>query len=161
MKNFHKNSWIDDKDLSGDISFIESSSNELQPIAVESILEDERAGLIESNRRDFLKILGFVVGAATLASCEIPIKKAIPYTIRPDDIVPGVANYYASTFVDGGDVCSVLVKTREGRPIKIEGNSLSPIFKAGTSARAQASVLSLYDYNRIRKPAIMDGQSLM
>ncbi|MBX7164282.1 MAG: 4Fe-4S dicluster domain-containing protein [Saprospiraceae bacterium] len=161
MKNFHKNSWIDDKDLSGDISFIESSSNELQPIAVESILEDESAGLIESNRRDFLKILGFGVGAATLASCEIPIKKAIPYTIRPDDIVPGVANYYASTFVDGGDVCSVLVKTREGRPIKIEGNSLSPIFKAGTSARAQASVLSLYDYNRIRKPAIMDGQSLM
>lgn len=46
MKNFHKNSWIDDKDLSGDISFIESSSNELQPIAVESILEDESAGLI-------------------------------------------------------------------------------------------------------------------
>lgn len=61
MKNFHKNSWIDDKDLSGDISFIESSSNELQPIAVESILEDESAGLIESNRRDFLKILGFGV----------------------------------------------------------------------------------------------------
>ena len=47
MKNFHKNSWIDDKDLSGDISFIESSSNELQPIAVESILEDESAGLVK------------------------------------------------------------------------------------------------------------------
>src|ERR1700748_3345139 len=53
-------------------------------------------------RRDFLKFLGFSTLAATVvASCEMPVRKAIPYAIKPEDITPGVPNYYASTFVDG------------------------------------------------------------
>src|SRR3984957_2666637 len=104
-------------------------------------------------RRDFLKFLGFSTLAATLvASCEIPVRKAIPYAIKPEDIVPGVPNYYASTFADGGDYCAVVIKTRDGRPIKIEGNDLSSITKGGTSARVQASVLNLYDKARIGHP---------
>src|SRR5258706_12910506 len=76
----------------------------------------------KSSRKDFLKMLGFSVTAATIAaSCEMPIRKSIPYVWRPEEIVPGVANYYASTFYQGGDYGAVLVKTREGRPIKIEG----------------------------------------
>ncbi|MEO1435094.1 MAG: 4Fe-4S dicluster domain-containing protein, partial [Bacteroidota bacterium] len=104
-----------------------------------------------ASRRDFLKYLGFGLGAATIAaSCEIPIKKGVPYVVKPDTIVPGVATYYASTFVKGGDVCPIVVKTREGRPIKIEGNRLSSMFNGGTSARVQASVLELYDSSRIK-----------
>ncbi len=104
-------------------------------------------------RRDFLKFLGFSTLAATLvASCEMPVRKAIPYAIKPEDIVPGVPNYYASTFVDGGDYCPIIIKTRDGRPIKVEGNDMSSITHGGTSARVQASVLNLYDKARIRHP---------
>lgn len=104
-------------------------------------------------RRDFLKFLGFSTVAATLvASCEMPVRKAIPYAIKPEDITPGIPNYYASTFVDGGDYCPVIIKTRDGRPIKVEGNELSSVTKGGTTARVQASVLNLYDKARIRHP---------
>ena len=120
----------------------------------------ETMELGNSNRRDFLKYLGFGLGAATLAAgCDIPVKHALPYVVKPDTIVPGVATYFASSFVNGGDYCSILVKTREGRPIKIEGNSLSPITKGGTSARAQAAVLSLYDTSRFKGPyRLKDGK---
>lgn len=110
-------------------------------------------------RRDFLKFLGFSTVAATLvASCEMPVRKAIPYAIKPEDIVPGVPNYYASTFNDGGDYCAIVVKTRDGRPIKIEGNELSSVTKGGTSARVQASVLSLYDTARLRFPGSVKNE---
>ena len=106
-------------------------------------------------RRDFLKYLGFSTAAATIAaSCEIPVKKAIPFVNKPEDIVPGVAYWYATTYIQNGDVLSVLAKVRDGRPIKIEGNELSPLTKGGTSARAQASVLDLYDTARLRYPTI-------
>ena len=99
-----------------------------------------------TSRRDFLKFLGFSTAAATLASCEAPIVKSIPYLVKPDEIIPGVANYYATTIYDGRDYASVLVKNREGRPIKIENN------KTCTNARVQASVLSLYDSARLKTP---------
>lgn len=106
-----------------------------------------------STRRDFLKVLGFSTVAATIAaSCEIPVNKIIPYTFKPEEIIPGIANYYASSFMNGKDFCSILVKTREGRPIKIEGNNTSGITNGGTSARTQASVVSLYDGHRLRNP---------
>ncbi len=76
--------------------------------------------------------------------------------VKPEAIVPGVATYYASTYMNGGDACPVLVKTREGRPIKIEGNDLSPVTMGGTSARAQASVLDLYDTFRLKQPRIKE-----
>ncbi len=111
---------------------------------------------LESNkisRKDFLKTLGFGIGFVTLASgCEMAINKSIPFVIKPEEITPGLANHYASTYFDGTDYCSILVKTREGRPIKIEGNDLSSLTKGGTNAKVQASVLSLYDSERLQNP---------
>jgi molybdopterin-containing oxidoreductase family iron-sulfur binding subunit len=116
---------------------------------------DEAVPTSPSNRRDFLKLFGFAIAStAVLNSCEQPVRKAIPYLIKPDSVTPGKANYYASTFFDGNDYCSILVKVRDGRPIKIEGNTLSSVTKGGTSARIQASVLSLYDTVRYRNPMI-------
>ena len=149
------NIWIGQQDLLQEESFLELSQQEFS--GQDSVVADASAHLA-GNRRDFLKFLGFGLGAATVAAgCDIPVKRAIPYVVKPEDIVPGVANYFASTYVNGGDYCPVLVKTREGRPIKIEGNDLSPITGGGTSARAQASVLSLYDTNRLRGPLLKDG----
>lgn len=123
-----------------------------QNTIIENLLEGIK---FENNtsRRDFLKISGFSLAAATLAaSCESPVIKSIPFLIKPEEVVSGVANYYASSLIDGSDYCSIVVKTREGRPIKIEGNELSSLTKGGTNARVQASVLSLYDTERLRDP---------
>jgi molybdopterin-containing oxidoreductase family iron-sulfur binding subunit len=127
-------------------------AGEMQPeFSIDGITEEEKSG--KHNRRDFLKLLGFSVSYAALAnSCEMPVRKAIPYLQRPEEIVPGIANYYASTYFDGHDYCSILVKNREGRPIKIEGNDLSKITMGGTTARVQSSVLSLYDLARLKGP---------
>lgn len=121
------------------------------------ILESEKSGFLAS-RRDFLKIMGFSIGTAAIAaSCENPIKKAIPLLNRPEEMIPGMANHYASAFINGSDYCSIVVKTRDGRPIKIEGNTLCTLTKGGTNARTQASILSLYDsQSRIKSPSI-DG----
>lgn len=107
-----------------------------------------------TNRRDFLKMMGFGVAAASLAACETPVKYAIPYLNKPVDVDPGVPNYYASSYINGNDYCSVVVKTREGRPIKIDGNKLSSVSGGGTTAQAQASVLSLYDKERLQNPEL-------
>jgi molybdopterin-containing oxidoreductase family iron-sulfur binding subunit len=109
----------------------------------------------ETSRRDFLKFMGFSTAAATLAACEAPIVESIPYVVKPDSLTPGVPNYYASVSYDGFDFASVLVKTREGRPIKIEPNNDAP-FNGATNARVQASVLSLYDGARMQSPMV-DG----
>ncbi|WP_167617770.1 TAT-variant-translocated molybdopterin oxidoreductase [Maribellus sediminis] len=106
-----------------------------------------------SSRRDFLKVLGFSVAtAAVVASCKRPVNKAIPFLVKPEEVTPGMANYYASSYFQGNEYCSVLVKVRDGRPIKIEGNDLSSVSQRGTSARVQASVLDLYDDARFKTP---------
>ena len=110
----------------------------------------------EPSRRDFLKLMGFGVAAVSLAACEAPVRKAIPYVKKPTTVDPSVPNYYATTFVNGSDVLPVVVKTREGRPIKVEGNKLSKVSGGGTTPQVEASVLSLYDKERLKGPSI-DG----
>ncbi|HQW44069.1 MAG TPA: TAT-variant-translocated molybdopterin oxidoreductase, partial [Chitinophagaceae bacterium] len=112
-------------------------------------------GLIDAKapRRDFLKYLGFSTAAATLAaSCKVPVRKVIPYANKPENLIPGVANYYATTYVQDGDVIPVIAKVRDGRPIKIDGNPSASYTLGGTSARSQASVLDLYDMYRAKFP---------
>lgn len=138
-------------------SIIENKAR-VPEFSIEGLDKSEIEG--KSSRRDFLKLLGFSVSAVALvSSCQMPVRKAIPLLNQPEDLIPGVSNYYASTFFDGNDYCSILVKTRENRPIKIEGNELSPLTKGGTSARVQASVLNLYDDARLRNPYINGNES--
>jgi len=160
-KNNTNNVWIGAKDLSQDPQFMETAGSEFKDSPLFELLGEEKVGEnLKSNRRDFLKFLGFGLGAATIAAgCDIPVKRAIPYVIKPEEIVPGVATYYASSIVRGGDYCAALIKTREGRPIKVEGNPSSKVTNGGTTARAQAEVLNLYNTNRIKAPLRKDENS--
>lgn len=153
MEDNHKRYWKGLEELSNDPSFVKLADQEFPSyIPVKEANASSPVDGGNTGRRDFLKLMGFGVAAASLAACEAPVTKAIPYLNKPEDITPGIANWYSSTFMDGGEYCSVLVKTREGRPIKIEGNPSSSISRGGTSAKAQASVLGLYDTERLKGP---------
>lgn len=132
-----------------------------EKLPVEEVLADKKFQGANANRRDFLKFLGFSVSAATLAACETPVIKAIPYVNKPEEVTPGIANWYASTYYDGNDYASILVKTREGRPIFIKGNKHYGINKGSVNARINSSVLSLYDSERAKGPSKnLDGSHL-
>ena len=148
MSETKKTYWKGLSQLKNDSDYVKHADKEFVDMSVEN---DPR-----HSRRDFLKMMGFTVTAASLAACEAPIRKAIPYVNKPVDVDPSIANYYASSYINGGDYCSIVVKTREGRPIKVDGNTLSSITKGGTSAQVEASVLSLYDNYRLRGPKIRE-----
>ncbi len=150
-----KKYWKGLEELRNDAEFVKHKNNEFSELLpLDEIFTTKAENSTSTNRRDFLKFMGFGIAAATLAACETPVKKAIPYVVRPEEVNPGTPNYYASTYADGHDFCSILVKTREGRPIKVDGNDLCSLTKGGTSARVQASVLSLYDSGRLKTPTI-------
>ena len=155
-----KKYWQSFGELNQTQSFQESANKEFKEelLPLED-LDDKGIFDAKTPRRDFLKYLGFSTAAAAVAaSCEMPVRKAVPFLNKPESVIPGVANYYASTYVNGGDTISVVVKQRDGRPIKIEGNDLSTITNGGTNAQAQASVLDLYDNTRLRYPMQKDGK---
>ncbi len=161
MKENKKTYWKGLEQLSNDPEFVKHADKEFAELP--SSLNEDGNG----SRRDFLKLMGFSLAAASLAACEAPVRKAIPYVNKPVDINPSIPNYYASTFSSGGDYASIVVKTREGRPIKIDGNELSPINKGKVNAIVEGSVLSLYDKQRLTGPyiagektdwATLDGQ---
>jgi len=131
----------------------EKAVEEEQKNLVLDLASDKIAGA-SASRRDFLKLVGFSFATAAItSSCEKPVQKAIPYLVKPEEITPGKSSYYATSFFDGTEYCSVVAKVRDGRPIKIEANDLTPVSGGGTSARVQASVLELYDQARLKNPA--------
>ena len=142
--------WKGIEELESTPEFMQSAFAEFMPVKESHESKDDTS----APRRDFLKLMGFGVGAAVLASCETPVIKAIPYLNKPEEIDPLISNFYASTYFTGSDYNAVLVKARDGRPVKLEGNPESPITKGGLSARAQAAVLSLYDGGRLHHFAI-------
>jgi len=150
----NKKYWKSVEELDENSSVMESlRQNEfVEPIPTDEFLGDkETLEASSTTRRDFLKYVGFTTAAASLAACEGPVIKSIPYVVAPDEIVPGVANYYATTIANGFDFANVLVKTREGRPIKIERNDLTKN-SGSVNARVHASVLSMYDTHRLTGP---------
>ncbi|MDQ3190774.1 MAG: TAT-variant-translocated molybdopterin oxidoreductase [Bacteroidota bacterium] len=148
-----KKYWKGLSQLNDNPEFINAAKKEFaENDSLDSFLGDEKLSDTSTDRRDFLKFLGFSITAATLASCETPVIKAVPYLTKPEEITPGIANWYASSYFDGNDYASILVKTREGRPIHIKGNKLSSVTRGGVNARINSSVLSLYDSERLRGP---------
>jgi molybdopterin-containing oxidoreductase family iron-sulfur binding subunit len=150
-----KKYWKGLPELHNSPEFQEQHKNEFaEPLPMDEFLSSDDAEKSGTSRRDFLKVMGFSTAAVALAACETPVVKSIPYLVKPEEVTPGVANFYATTFYDGHDYAAVLVKTREGRPIKIEGNDLKGFAHSGTNARVQASVLGLYDGARLRGPKV-------
>ncbi|WP_409417470.1 TAT-variant-translocated molybdopterin oxidoreductase [Flavobacterium sp. PS2] len=152
----NKKYWKSVEELDENSSIVEAlRNNEF----VEEIPTDEFLGNADAlassstSRRDFLKYVGFSTAAVTLAACEGPVHKSIPYVLQPEQIIPGVADYYATTVFDGFDFANLLVKTREGRPIKIDNNTISGA-KFSANARIHASILSLYDSMRLKEPKL-------
>ncbi|MDB5252539.1 MAG: [Fe-S]-binding protein [Flaviaesturariibacter sp.] len=149
----NKKYWQNFAELTDNERFQKENKDEFREDLPFADFDDK--GLLDAKtpRRDFLKYLGFSTAAATLAaSCKMPVRKAIPYVNRPENITPGIAKYYATTFVQDGEVVPAVAKVRDGRPIKLEGNTLSSLTKGGTSPRMQASVLDLYDMYRQTHP---------
>ncbi|MBU0509713.1 TAT-variant-translocated molybdopterin oxidoreductase [bacterium] len=103
------------------------------------------------SRRDFLKLSAAAMAFATAGCALRPTEKIIPYVKAPEAIIPGVANYYATTLGDAAGT-GVLVKTREGRPVKIEGNPDHPLSQGKLSLAGQLSIFNLYDPDRLKGP---------
>ena len=113
------------------------------------------------DRREFLKVVGVTAGAAASAACQEPIEKVIPYLNQPEEIVPGIATYYASTCRECPAACATKVKTREGRPIKVDGNPEDPITQGALCVRGQASLHRTYDASRFPGPLRRAGDSFV
>lgn len=112
----------------------------------------EGAGL-RASRRDFLRAAGFTFAGAVLTGCSrAPVEKAIPYLIQPEEVIPGRAYYYSSTCGGCTAGCGLVVKNRDGRPIKLERNAAHPLSRGGLCAVGQASILGLYDSQRLKQP---------
>ena len=111
-----------------------------------------------TSRRTFLRAAGFTFASAMFTGCQAtPIRHAIPYLVQPEDIVPGRSVYYAGMCGGCTAGCGVLVKNRDGRPIKIEGYRDHALSQGGVCAVGQAHLLGLYDSLRFSS-AQRDGQ---
>jgi molybdopterin-containing oxidoreductase family iron-sulfur binding subunit len=151
--------WKGLEELNETPEFIQQRDQEFMTSTnVEEFLADDQLKETSTPRRDFLKFLGFSVAAATVAACEAPVTKAVPYVNKPENVIPGKATWYASTYYDGVSYANILVKTREGRPIYIKGNKDFGFTKGAVNPQIIASVLSLYDSERLGN-ATIDGEA--
>jgi len=112
--------------------------------------------ITEPSRREFLKLIGAGAAFAAAGCARRPVEKILPYIKVPEEIIPGKAVWYASTCGECPASCGLLVKTREGRPIKLEGMKEHPLSRGGLCARGQASLLNLYDPDRLKGPVAVD-----
>jgi molybdopterin-containing oxidoreductase family iron-sulfur binding subunit len=99
-------------------------------------------------RRDMMMLVGASMSLAGLAACRRPVEEIVPFVTAPEDSVPGVPRYYATTMPFGRSAYGLIVESHEGRPTKLEGNPSHPATLGASSVRIQASVIGLYDPDR-------------
>ncbi len=143
IKNKH---WLSLDEWRQDSEFKELAEREFQTSPLD---EESQFGWA---RRDFLKLMGASLALTSFGCVRRPIQKIVPYVKRPEGLIPGISNFYASTYQEGGDIYGLVVKTREGKPIKVEGNEFFPGVGEALNARGQAHILSLYDPDRLTGP---------
>ncbi len=148
-----KTYWKSFRELSRDPEVMEQLRHEFPPD-----YDEPSGGASLLTRRTFI---GLMAASTALAatSCRRPEQTIVPYVKKPEYLVPGVANYFATAWTHQNFASGLLVKSREGRPIKIEGNDLDPVSGGKSSHLAQASLLSLYDPDRIVRPTVNNSDS--
>lgn len=139
--------WLSLEQYNGDPEFARRAEAEFMSSPLRS--EDGSDGVA---RREFLKLMGASIALATTACVRRPVQHIIPYAQAPKEVIPGIPNFYASSWYDGVEGYGLLVKTLEGRPIKLEGNPQHPMNKGSLVARSHAEILSLYDPDRLKGP---------
>lgn len=147
-----KTYWKSFEDLQDTPEFKEALSTEFMssPLREESKNEGDND---KWARREFLKLMGASVALTSAAGCiRRPVQKMVPYVKQPEEVTLGVANWYTSAYFDGSEGFGLLVKSREGRPIHIQGNPQYPLNEDAVSSRGQASILGLYDPDRLKGP---------
>jgi molybdopterin-containing oxidoreductase family iron-sulfur binding subunit len=144
------NYWQTFEELYKDPSFVAANQDEFKNGVADGF---DTSDMSTISRRKFLALLGASAALAGTACSDYRDKGAIvPYNNKPEEITVGKANYYASTCTSCGNVCGILIKTREGRPIKIDGNPDHPVSKGKICAQCQASIMGLYDPDRLKNP---------
>ena len=146
------NYWRSFEALHNDPEVLEAKNHEFK----EGVTDDfSPAGLSGLSRRKFLALLGASAALAGTACTDYRDKgEIVPYNIKPEEITVGKPNYYASTCTSCANACGILIKTREGRPIKVDGNPDHPVNKGKICAKGQASILNLYDPERLKTPLV-------
>ncbi|MEN0058755.1 MAG: TAT-variant-translocated molybdopterin oxidoreductase, partial [Bdellovibrio sp.] len=139
--------WLSLEQWKNDPEFMKVAETEFQSSPLR-----EQDGEDGWARREFLKLMGASLAMASAGCIRRPVQKIVPYNKQPEEVTLGMANYYSSAYFDGSEGLGVLVKTREGRPIKIEANPGHPFSLSGLSIRSQAALLNLYDPERLQGP---------
>lgn len=154
--NMQENYWKSIEELQGDALLQEARHHEFGAgVKDEFHPESSLSGL---SRRKFLALLGTSAALATAGCADYPDKgEIVPYNRKPEEITLGKPNYYASTCGSCANSCGILIKTREGRPIKVDGNPDHPANQGKVCAKGQASVLNLYDPARLTEPVLVRG----
>ncbi|MCK9279126.1 MAG: TAT-variant-translocated molybdopterin oxidoreductase, partial [Melioribacteraceae bacterium] len=146
----NKKFWKSLSEYNNEPEILKNKRNEFSEGVTEDFEPSELSGM---SRRKFIAIMGAATAITATACSDYRDKgEIIPYNKRPEEVLPGTANYYASTCTGCESLCGILVKTREGRPIKIDGNPDHPVNKGKICAKGQAEVTNLYDPTRIKEP---------
>lgn len=152
-----KDLWKSIEDYNNNPEVIKLKSNEFMEGVTDDFDESKLSGL---SRRKFIALLSASTAFAATACTDYRDKgEIVPYNKRPEEILPGKSNYYASTCNGCSQSCGILVKTREGRPIKIDGNPDHPINNGKICSKGQANILNLYDPERLKEPMISGRKS--
>jgi len=144
------NYWRSFKELYNDPEFVKAKNNEFGKDETKGFDITKLSGL---SRRKFLALVSASAALAAAGCANYRDKgEVIPYNKKPEEVTLGVPNFYASTCTGCNSACGILIKTREGRPIKIDGNPEHPVNKGKICTKGQASILNLYDPSRLQKP---------